>query len=66
MDLKILYGLAVLGSPLHMRDPHGRHDAEENGTLLSFSPSSNRRGCVILFSIHQVVGKGMEATLLCL
>lgn len=68
MGLKILYGLVVLGSPLHMRDPRGRHDAEENSNLLqvsffffSFSLSSNRRGYVMLFSIHQVVGN-METT----
>src|SRR6267154_6558026 len=37
LGLKILYGLVVLGSPLLMRDPHGRHDAEENSTLLQIS-----------------------------
>lgn len=66
MGLKILYGLVVLGSPLHMRDPNGRHDAEENSTLLqisfSFSLSSNRRGYVMLFSIYKSLAKGMEST----
>jgi hypothetical protein len=33
----MLYGLVVLGSPLHMRDPHGRHDAEENSTVSQIS-----------------------------
>lgn len=49
-----------------MRDPNGRHDAEENSTLLqisfSFSLSSNRRGYVMLFSIYKSLAKGMEST----
>ena len=36
MGSKTLYGLVVLGSPLNMRDHHGRHDAEENGNSFFF------------------------------
>ncbi len=62
MGLKIPYGLVVLGSSLHMRDHHhGRHGAEENSVSfqISFLLFSNRRGCVMLFSSHRVVGKSM-------
>jgi hypothetical protein len=45
-----------------MRDTHGRHDAEENGTLFL----SSRRPPIVAAMLHQVVGKGMETTWLCL
>jgi hypothetical protein len=53
MGSKILYGLVVLGSPLHMRDPHGRHDAEENGTffLSFFAVLQSSRLCYALLNL---------------
>lgn len=65
MDSKIRYGLLVPGSPLHMRDPsHGRHDAEENGTLF-FSRRPPIVAAMFCSSQHQVVGRGIGTRLGC-
>jgi hypothetical protein len=68
--LKILYGLVVLGSPLHMRDSHGRHDAEENSTLLQISLFFSRCPPIVAAMLcssqfTMSLAKGMEMTWLC-